>query len=59
MYTFVPNELFGQLLEISPTNFIFLKACNSEFKAIDVWFTDQNSQILEIEGRINLSSVIK
>ena len=59
MYTFVPNEPFGQLLEISPTNFIFLKACNSEFKAIDVWFTDQNSQILEIEGRINLSSVIK
>ena len=57
LYTFVPNEPFGQLLETSPTNFIFLKVSNSE--AIDVWFSDQSSQTLEIEGRINLSSVIK
>ena len=28
---FVPNKLFGQLLDISPKNFIFLKTCNSEF----------------------------
>ena len=26
LYTFVPNKPFGSLLEISPTNFIFLKA---------------------------------
>ena len=26
MYTFVPNKLFGQWLDISPTNFICLKA---------------------------------
>ena len=25
LYTFVPNEPFGSLLEISPTNHIFLK----------------------------------
>ena len=25
LYTFVPNKLFGSLLEISPTNRIFLK----------------------------------
>ena len=25
LYTFVPNKLFGQLLDISPENFIFLK----------------------------------
>ena len=50
--TFVPNKLFGQLLKISPTNFIFLKISNSEFQAIEVWFTDQNSQPLEIEGII-------
>ena len=28
--TFVPNEPFGSLLEISPTNHIFLKTFNSE-----------------------------
>ena len=50
---------FGSLLEISPTNHIFLKTFNSEFQNIEVWFTDQNSQPLEIEDRINLTMVIK
>ena len=58
-YTFVPNKPFGSLLEISPTNHIFLKTFNSEFSDIKVWFTDQNSQPLEIEDRINLTMVIK
>ena len=55
LYTFVPNKPFGNLLEISPTNHIFLKTFNSEFQTIEVWFTDQNSQPLEIEDRINLT----
>ena len=59
LYTFVPNKPFGNLLEISPTNHIFLKTFNSEYAEIKVWFTDQNSQPLEIEDRINLTMVIK
>ena len=43
LYTFVPNKPFGSLLEISPTNLIFLKIFNSEFQTIEVWSTDQNS----------------
>ena len=58
-YTFVPDKPFGSLLEISPTNHIFLKTFNSEYDEIKVWFTDQNSQPLEIEDRINLTLVIK
>ena len=58
-YTFVPNKPFGSLLEISPTNHIFLKRFNSEYDEIKVWFKDQNSQLLEIEDRINLTMVIK
>ena len=57
LYTFAPNKPFGSLLEISPTNHIFLKTFNSEFDEIKVWFTDQNSQPLEIEDRINLTMV--
>ena len=57
--TFVPNKPFGSLLEISPTNHIFLKTFNSEYDEIKVWFTDQYNQPLEIEGRINLTMVIK
>ena len=58
MYSFVPNKLFGQLLDISPENFIFLKTFDSEFLYIEVWFTDQNSQPLEIEDKINITLVI-
>ena len=39
-YTFVPNKTFGSLLEISPTNHVFLKTFNSEFQEIKIWFTD-------------------
>ena len=59
LYTFVPIKPFGSLLEISPTNHIFLKTFNSEYNEIEVWFTDQNSNPLEIEDRINLTMVIK
>ena len=57
--TFVSNKSFGSLLEISPKNHIFLKTFNSEFQEIKVWFTDQNSQPLEIEDKINLTLIIK
>ena len=59
LHTFVSNKPFGSLLEISPTNHIFLKTFNSEYDEIIVWFTDQNSQPLEIEDRISLTMVIK
>ena len=58
LYKFVPNKSFGQLLDISHKNFIFLKTFNSEFSYIDVWFTDQSSKSLEIENKINITLVI-
>ena len=39
LYAFVPNKTFGSLLEISPTNHVFLKTFNSEFQEIKIWFT--------------------
>ena len=59
LYTFVPNKPFDSLLEISLANHIFLKTFNSEYDEIKVWFTNQNSQPLEIEDRIDLTVVIK
>ena len=38
LYIFVPNKAFGQLLDISLKNFIFLKTFNLEFSYIEVWF---------------------
>ena len=40
LYTFVPNKSFGQLLDVSPKKFKFLKTVNSESSYIEVRFTD-------------------
>ena len=59
LYTFAPDKSFGSLLQISPPNHTFLKTFNSEFQKIKVWFTDQNSKSLEVEDKINLTSIVK
>ena len=59
LYAFLPNKTFGSLLEISPTNHVFLKTINSEFQEINIWFTDQASAPLELEDKINITLIIK
>ena len=59
LYKFVPNKPFGSLLEISPKIHIFLKTFNSKFQEIKRWFTDQNSKLLEVEDKTNLTLIIK
>ena len=59
LYTFVPNKTFGSLLEISPTNQVFLKTFNSEFQEVKIWLTDQTSKPLELEDKINITLIIK
>ena len=44
LYTLVPNQSFGQLLDTSPKMFIFQKAFYAEFWYIEVSFTDQSSR---------------
>ena len=57
-YTFIPDISFGQLLDISPKNFIFLKSFNSGFSYTEVWFNDQNSKPLDREDKANITLVI-
>ena len=59
LFTFVPNKSFGSLLEISPTNQVFLKTFNSEFQEVIIWFKDQTSKSLELEDKINITLIIK
>ena len=59
LYNFVPNKTFGGLLEISPTNQVFLKTFNSEFHEVKIWFTDQTSKPLELGDKINITLIIK
>ena len=54
LYIFVTYKSFGQLLDILSKNFIFLKI----FSYIEVWFTNRNSRVLEMEDKINITLVI-
>ena len=58
LYTFVLNNSFGQLLDTSPIILKFLKTFDSEFSYIEVWFTGQNSNPLEIEDKIKITLFI-
>ena len=58
LFTFVPTKQYGQLISISPHSLAFLKTMNTEFSEIEVWFTDQNNNALEIEDNVNISLII-
>ena len=49
LFTFVPNKQYDQLISILPHTLIFLKTMNTKFSEIEVWFTDQNNNALELE----------
>ena len=55
---FVPNKSFGQLLDISCKESIYLRLFNSEFYYIELWYADQNSEVLEAEDKIIITLVI-
>ena len=58
LFTFVPTKQYGQLVSISSHSLVFLKTMNTEFSEIEVWFTDQNNNALEIEDNVNISLII-
>ena len=58
LFTFVPTKQYGQLISISPHSLVFLKTMNTEFSEIEIWFTDQNNNALEIEYNVNISLTI-
>ena len=58
LFTFVPNKRFGQLIGIAPYLLTMLGTTNTEFSFIEVWFTDQNSEPLEIEDNVNMTLII-
>ena len=58
LFTFIQNKQYGQLISISPYSLIFLKTMNTEFTEIEIWFTHQNNNELEIEDNVNISLII-
>ena len=57
LFTFVPNKQFGQLTYVASHSLIMLSTTNTEFSSIELWFTDQNSETLEIEDNVNMTLI--
>ena len=58
LYTFTPNKSYAKLLDLEPSNLVFLKTYNTEFGEIIITLTDQNVRPLEMEDKVNLTSLI-
>ena len=58
LYNFMPGKSYVYLLNVKPSNLVFLKTYNTEFDDIVITFTDKNSKSLEIEDKVNLTMLI-
>ena len=58
LYTFTPNKSDAYLLNVEPSNLVFLKTYSTEFDEIIITFTDQNGRLLEIEDKVNMTLLI-
>ena len=52
------NKFYACLLNVEPSNLVFLKTYKTEFNEIIITFTDQNSIPLGIEDKFNLTLLI-
>ena len=58
LYTFTPNKSYAYLLNVEPSNLVFLKTYKTDFDEIIITFIDQNGRPLEIEDKVNLTLLI-
>ena len=58
LFSFVPNKQFEQLINILPHSLTRMNTVDTEFSFVEVWFTDQTSEALEIEDNVNLTLII-
>ena len=58
LFTFAPNKQFRLVINIAPPSLRMLGGTNTGFSFIEVWFTVQNSEPLEIEDNVNLTLTI-
>ena len=55
VYTFTPSKSYAYLLNVKPSNLVFLKTYNTVFDKIIIICTDQNGRPLKIENKVNLT----
>ena len=58
LYICTPNKFYVSLLNVEPSNLVFLKIYKTEFDGTTITFTDQNGRPLETEDKVNLKLLI-
>ena len=53
-HNFTPKKSYAYLLNVEPSNLVFLKTYNTEFDETIKTFSDQNGRPLEIDNKVNL-----
>ena len=56
LYTFTPKKSY--LLNVEPSNLVFLKTNNTEFDEIIITYMDKNDRPLEIEDKVNFTLLV-
>ena len=59
LFTLVPKQQFGQLINISPHSLTMINPISTEFSYVEVWFTDQVSKALKIDNNVSLTLIIE
>ena len=59
LYEFVPDKTFGQSILLKPPVFIQCKTSDSIFYYMEIWFTDQNNNSLQIEDKVSVTLIIQ
>ena len=54
----MPNKSCSYLLNVEPSNLLFLKTDNIKFDEVIITFTDQNGLPLDIEDKVNFTLYI-
>ena len=58
LYISTPNKSDAYLLNVEPSNLVFLKTHNTEFVEIIITFTGQNGRLFQTEDIVNLALLI-
>ena len=58
LYISTPNKSDAYLLNVEPSNLVFLKTHNTEFDEIIIMFTGQNGRLFQTEDIVNLALLI-
>ena len=59
LHELVPDKIFGQLISVKPPVFTQCKTTDSIFDYIEIWFTDQDNNFLQIEDKISVTLIIR